>query len=70
MLPDFFKDTKRNMLIGGEVISVPKDIDAERIAASKSKKIKSVYAMMTGELRITKLVSDYKSGSTVLGRGI
>jgi len=27
MMPDFFKDTKRNMLIGGEVISVPKDID-------------------------------------------
>lgn len=40
MLPDFFKDNKRNMLIGGEVISVPKDIDAERIAATKSKKIK------------------------------
>jgi hypothetical protein len=70
MLPDFFKDTKRNMLIGGEIISVPKDIDAERIAASKSKKIKSVYAMMTNELRIPKLVADFKSGSTVLGRGI
>jgi len=70
MLPDFFKDTKRNMLIGGEVISIPKDIDADRINNSKSKKIKSVYAMMTGELRIPKLVADYKSGSTVLGRGI
>lgn len=70
MLPDFFKDNKRNMLIGGEVISVPKDIDAERIAATKSKKIKQVYTMMMGELRIPKLVSDYKSGSTVLGRGI
>jgi len=70
MMPDFFKDTKKNMLIGGEVISVPKDIDEERIAASKSKKIKQVYAMMMGELRIPKLVADYKSGSTVLGRGI
>jgi hypothetical protein len=56
MLPDFYKGNKRNLLIGGEVISVSKQIDAERNAASKSKKIKNVANIMTGELSIPKLI--------------
>jgi hypothetical protein len=55
-LPDFFKGNKRNLLIGGEVISVSKQIDAERNAASKSKKVKNVHNMMAHTLAIPKLV--------------
>lgn len=70
LLPDFFNGQKKNFLIGGEVISVSKKLDEERILASKSKKIKSVYGMMQGELSISKLVSDYKQGISMLGRSI
>jgi hypothetical protein len=69
-LPDFFKGNKRNLLIGGEVISVSKQIDAERNAASKSKKIKNVYNVMSNTLEIHKVVEAVQSGQTVMGRAM
>ena len=43
ILPDFYDGQKRGLLIGGDIISVQKDIDFDRVAASKSKKVKGVY---------------------------
>ena len=42
-MPDFADGQAQGMLIGGEVIQVQKDIDFERVAASKSKKAKLIY---------------------------
>lgn len=43
LMPDFADGQTQNMLIGGEVIHVQKDIDFERVAGSKSKKAKGMY---------------------------
>ena len=46
MMPEFAEGQAQSMLIGGEVINVQKDIDFERVAASKSKKAKGLYQKM------------------------
>lgn len=67
MLPDFLEGQKRDLLIGGEVIHVDKDIDFNRVAGSKSKKAKGVYQMMRNQLSITQAADSYKQGIHTLG---
>ena len=42
-MPDFIAGQKRNLLVSGEVIQCDRQIDFARVAASKSKKIKTLY---------------------------
>lgn len=55
------------MLIGGEVISVARDIDFDRVAGSKSKKAKNLYQQMTGAMAVTRSAEAYRSGISSLG---
>jgi hypothetical protein len=43
VLPDFLQGQRRQMLVGGEVLACNPDIDFDRVAGSKSKKIKTIY---------------------------
>ena len=58
------------MLIGGEVIQVQKDIDFERVAASKSKKAKGIYQKMLNSMTITRSADNYRQGINALGLNI
>ena len=69
-MPDFNEGQPRSLLIGGDVIQVQKDIDFDRVAASKSKKAKGVYKMMMNTLAITRAAEEYKQGIHALGRSL
>ena len=58
------------MLIGGEVIQIDRDIDFQRVAASKSKKIKGMYSMMRNNFNNTGISDDYNMGNSLLSRQI
>jgi len=58
------------MLIGGDVISVPADIDFDRVAGSKSKKVKGLYQRMKQDLSITDTIDAYQRGAHMLGMNI
>ena len=57
-------------MIGGDIIEVQKDIDFDRVAASKSKKAKRVYNTMVNTLAITKAAEEYRQGIHALGRNL
>jgi hypothetical protein len=61
------KDTRRNLLVGGEVINVDPEIDFERVAASKSKPTKKMFQRMIGALSVDTVISQYTQGINVLG---
>ena len=69
-MPDFYEGQSQSMLIGGEVIHVAKDIDFDRVAASKSKKAKVVYQTMVNSLSVTRMAENYKNGVSSLGMAI
>ena len=66
-MPDFADGQAQGMLIGGEVIQVQKDIDFERVAASKSKKAKMIYQKMLNTMTITRSADNYRQGMNALG---
>ena len=66
-MPDFADGQAQGMLIGGEVIQVQKDIDFERVAASKSKKAKLIYQKMLNTMTITRSADNYRQGMNALG---
>lgn len=70
LMPEFADGQAQGMLIGGEVINVAKDIDFERVAASKSKKAKTLYQTMINSMSITRAADLYKSGMGPLGISI
>jgi len=45
--------------VGGEIIQCDKDIDFERVAGSKSKKIKTLYTVMKNSLSVTKISEEF-----------
>ena len=47
VMPEFFADSKKSMLVSSSVINTKPGIDFDRVAASKSKKCKTIYNMMT-----------------------
>ena len=70
LIPEFSDGQAQGMLIGGEVIQVQKDIDFERVAASKSKKAKGIYQKMLNSMTITRSADNYSQGISALGLSI
>lgn len=67
IMPDFVKGTRRNLLVGGELLVIDPKIDLERVAGCKSKKTKQMYQHMVGTLQ-EQIVSDqYAQGMNLLG---
>jgi len=59
VLPDFLAGQRRQLLISGEVIACSGDIDFERVAGSKSKKIKSIYSSLKQSNETTQVSQDF-----------
>lgn len=55
IMPDFIAGQRRSLLVGSEVIPCDKDIDFQRVAASKSKKIKTIYSVIKSENSVTQV---------------
>ena len=47
-----------------------RDIDFQRVAASKSKKIKGMYSLMRNNYNNNTVTDDYNSGASLLSRQI
>jgi hypothetical protein len=67
VLSDFLSDQKKPMLISGTVINTRPGIDFDRVAASKSKKAKTIYTMMSNQFAITRNADAYRLGANILG---
>ena len=66
-MPDFLEGQKRSLLVGGEIIPCEKDIDFQRVAGSKSKKIKTLYTVMKNSLTVTKVSEEFANGVSLHG---
>ena len=66
-MPDFLEGQKRSLLVSGEIIPCEKDIDFQRVAGSKSKKIKTLYTVMKNSLTVTKVSEEFANGVSLHG---
>ena len=67
VLSDFLADQKKSIFVSGTVIHTKPGIDFERVAASKSKKAKTIYTMMSQQLNVVRTAENYRMGGNILG---